>query len=337
MGIVVGIGTSHSPMLVLEPARWADRGRDDQRNETLHLTDGRVVSYGQLAASTGGRYARAATVAHFQTQAQAAQVALDRLGDAVAAADPDVLVIIGDDQEELFTRDRMPAVAVFSGAEWATYPKSELVPTLPDWYLEANRHYQMDTAHRHPGAPALAGVLIDGLIDGGVDLTVVDAVDDPSRAGFGHAYGFVMQRLCHKEIPVLPVLLNTYYPPNVPRPGRCYDIGVLMGRIFAGLDDVRVGVVASGGLSHFVTDEIFDTTVLQALKANDAQTLRQLPVAALRSGNSEILNWVMAAGALETLPMSYAEYIPVHRTPAGTGVGLAFAVWEPRREPGEQR
>jgi len=321
-------------MLVLDPARWADRGRDDQRNEALHLVDGRVVSYRELDAEVGARYAEVATIAHFETQAALAQVALDRLRDAIVGADPDVLIIIGDDQEELFTRDRMPAVAVYSGAEWVTYPKSELVPTLPDWYLEANRHYQMETAHRHPGAPELAEVLIDGLIGGGVDLTVVDAVADPYRAGFGHAYGFVMQRLCHREIPVLPVLLNTYYPPNVPRPGRCYDIGVLMGRILAGLDNVRVGVVASGGLTHFVTDEVFDGTVLQALKAADAQTLRRLPVAALRSGNSEILNWVMAAGALEALPMSFSEYVPVHRTPAGTGVGLAFAVWEPRAEPG---
>ncbi|HVW31578.1 MAG TPA: hypothetical protein VHL53_03470 [Acidimicrobiia bacterium] len=337
MGIVVGIGTSHSALLVLEPDRWADRGRDDRGNGALVLTDGRVLSYAELAGEVGGRYAAAATIETFRTQAARAQAALDRLAGALAAADPDVLVVIGDDQEELFSRDRMPAVAVFSGAEWVTYPKSEVVPGLPGWYLEANRHYEMDTSHRHPGAPALAGRLIDGLIDGGVDVTVVRAVDDPRRAGFGHAFGFVARRLCrHREIPVLPVLLNTYYPPNVPRPGRCFDIGVLMGRILAGLgDDVRVGVVASGGLTHFVTDEVFDTTVLQALKAADGAALRALPVEALRSGNSEILNWVMAAGALSGLDVTSSEYIPVHRTPAGTGIGLGFVLWEPRPEPGE--
>jgi OH-DDVA oxygenase len=47
----------------------------------------------------------------------------------------------------------------------------------------------------------------------------------------------------------------------------------------------------------------------------------------LNSGSSEILNWVLAAGAMGPLPLSWCEYQPVYRTPAGTGVGVAFAVW----------
>jgi hypothetical protein len=37
----------------------------------------------------------------------------------------------------------------------------------------------------------------------------------------------------------------------------------------------------------------------------------------------------MAAGALEELEMSWSEYTPVFRTPAGSGIGLAFAAWHP--------
>ena len=48
----------------------------------------------------------------------------------------------------------------------------------------------------------------------------------------------------------------------------------------------------------------------------------------LRSGNSEILNWVTAAGALEGLTPAVLDYVPGYRTPAGTGTGMAFARWD---------
>jgi len=125
-------------------------------------------------------------------------------------------------------------------------------------------------------------------------------------------------------------MLNTYFPPNVPRPGRCYDVGAAIGRAierFPGPE--RVGIVASGGLSHFVVDEELDRTVLQAFRDHDDATLRAVRPAALRSGNSEILNWIMTAGAVPHLDVAWTDYVPVRRTPAGTGIGLAFMTWSP--------
>ncbi|MGE5791562.1 MAG: extradiol ring-cleavage dioxygenase, partial [Bacteroidota bacterium] len=90
---------------------------------------------------------------------------------------------------------------------------------------------------------------------------------------------------------------------------------------------VRVGVLASGGLSHFAIDEAFDRSIVAALKARDATTLAALPTKKLQSGNSEIRNWIAAAGSLEHLPLAWVEYVPAYRSPAGTGTGLCFAVW----------
>ena len=43
---------------------------------------------------------------------------------------------------------------------------------------------------------------------------------------FGHAWSFVHQRLMgDRVVPIVPVLLNTYYPPNQPTPRRCYQLG----------------------------------------------------------------------------------------------------------------
>jgi len=90
----------------------------------------------------------------------------------------------------------------------------------------------------------------------------------------------------------------------------------------------RVAVIASGGLSHFVIDEDLDRGVLDAIADGDATALRAVPRDNLRSGNSEILNWITAAGALEHLPATVVDYVPGYRTPAGTGAGMAFAYWK---------
>jgi hypothetical protein len=330
--LVLGVGTSHSPLLAIDPALWSERARDDSKMERLVLGDGRVLTYAQLDAEVGGRYRDLATDKNFKEQARLAQVELDFLAAAIQSAQVDALVVIGDDQGELFSKAHTPAIAVFNGPEVVTLPKSEITPGLPGWHQQANRGYRMDSVHRSPAAPAIANAVIDGLIDGSVDVAVASEVLDPYVAGFGHAYGFVLERLCgDAPIPLVPIMLNTYFPPNVPRPGRCYDIGVLMGNAIRAVpEDLRVGVVASGGRSHFAGDDELDRSLLTAFAEGDEQHLRKLNPEALRSGNSEILNWVMTAGAVQNYELTHSEYIPVYRTAAGTGVGLAFATWHPR-------
>ena len=105
-----------------------------------------------------------------------------------------------------------------------------------------------------------------------------------------------------KPIPVVPVFLNTYFPPNQPRPRRCYELGIAIRQAvesFAG--DARVGVIASGGLSHFLVDEDFDRAILKACAGKDTKFLQNLPRNKLHAGSSEILNWVGVAGAFEHL------------------------------------
>jgi 3-O-methylgallate 3,4-dioxygenase len=89
-----------------------------------------------------------------------------------------------------------------------------------------------------------------------------------------------------------------------------------------------VGIIASGGLSHFTVDEELDRRVLKACREADAQSLASLPVNKLNSGSSEIRNWIVVAGAAERLQTAWQEYEPLYRTPAGTGCGMAFAAWK---------
>jgi hypothetical protein len=328
--IVLGIGSSHSPLLTFSAEMWMERASDDLRNEALTLSDGRTLSYKDLLAERGPIHAAASAKGELQRQADRTQVALDRLAGAIAEAKPDVVLIIGDDQEELYKAGNTPALAIYYGEELVMRPLGEIVRNPPDWMSAAIDGYAMETDNRFPCNGAFASELIEHLMDKGVDLGVASKIDDPKVAAFGHAYGFILRRLVRNAaIPVVPILLNTYYPPNVIRPKRCFEIGQwIAAAVEAMPSDARVVVIASGGLSHFVTDEDLDMKVLKALRDGEAGTVSDLPMEALRAGSSEILCWVMAGGAFHHLKHAWSDYVPVYRTPAGTGIGLAFGIWQ---------
>jgi hypothetical protein len=326
--IVLGIGTSHSPLLTLDGSRWGERAADDFHNQRLNLSDGRWLSYEQLAREVDNRHASASTKEVFVAKAKTCQAALDRIAADLAAASPDVVVVIGDDQDELFSLSNMPAVSVFYGDKVVMHTR-ELHAASPSWAETVAKGYAMDDAYAFPGAPAFALDLIKALIERDVDIGAAAKVDDPATAGFGHAYGFVVQRLFRgRPIPIVPIMLNTYFPPNVPTPARCFDIGRhLRAAIESSPTELRVAVVASGGLSHFVVDEALDRRVVDAMVKGERDVLRNLPPCALNAGSSEIRNWIAMAGAIEGMKNRWLEYQPLYRTPAGTGIGVAFGVW----------
>jgi 3-O-methylgallate 3,4-dioxygenase len=129
-------------------------------------------------------------------------------------------------------------------------------------------------------------------------------------------------------LPVVPIFLNTYNPPNPPLPKRCVRLGgALKELIEAFPGDLRVGVLASGGLSHFVVDEALDHLVIDAIKRKDLDLLARLDPRQLKAGSSEIRNWIVVASAATHLDLKWISYTPSYRTPAGTGIGLGFASW----------
>ena len=92
--------------------------------------------------------------------------------------------------------------------------------------------------------------------------------------------------------------------------------------------DARIGIVGSGGLSHFVVDEELDRGVIDALRRKDGEALQSLPRRKLNSGSSEIRMWIAVGGAVEPLDMAWSHYVPGYRTPAGSGTGLGFALFQ---------
>jgi hypothetical protein len=332
--IVLAMGTSHSPLLALDAPDWEARSVNDRSNKHLFDMDGNEVSYDELLAKVGPKHDASKFPQVWAEQEAQHNRALDRLGVELAEVAPDVVVVLGDDEHELFSAANMPALAMYTGdyAVARRFMRPDDPRTQrPDyaWMGKVQTMYGMDDNHRYAVDSAFSKELFGHVMDDGFDLAACDDVPEPDKRGFGHAFGFVITRLMGKKrIPIVPVLINAYFPPNQPSPSRCYDFGISLRRaIEASSPGKRVAVIASGGLSHFVTNEPLDRTVIDALKNKDERALRSIPAKQLNSGSSEIRMWISMGGMLGDLKHQWSEYIPVYRTQAGTGIGLGFGRW----------
>ena len=83
------------------------------------------------------------------------------------------------------------------------------------------------------------------------------------------------------------------------------------------VDNERVAVLGTGGLSHFVVDEELDRQVLKAFQEKDDNLLKALPKERLQAGTSEIRNWITVAGAVEHLDFDLLDYVPCYRSRQG--------------------
>ncbi|HLQ33543.1 MAG TPA: hypothetical protein VK457_12720, partial [Chloroflexota bacterium] len=318
--IVLGIGSSHTPMLSTPPDKWSWHAERDAVYQLLG-TDGEYHTFDELVRAAPPTIAKEITPEKFQQRFEASQRALARLGQAVDQASPDVLVIVGDDQEELFHVDNMPAFSVYWG-DFIFSCKPD--PEGKSRALEVSSWGQYpDEPTEYPAEPSLGRHIIERLIEDCFD--VAHSREQHEGQPMSHAFTFVHRRLLTgRIIPAVPVWINTYYPPNQPRVGRCLEFGRSLRRAIESWDPgKRVCVLASGGLSHFVIDEQLDQTVLAALRDKDYQTLTSLAESRLRSGNSETKNWAALLGAVEHLDMQWSEYVPGYRSLAGTGCAMA--------------
>ena len=330
--MVSGIATPHAPQLRLPFEGWIALKEKDE-------TDTRIDFEALRRAAKAG-IEDEVSEARMQARFDACQTQLRALGDRLRAAEPDVIVILGDDQHEQFHGGNMPMFCVYHGDEVAMVPRSGArgkkrsgsgawsAPRLEA--LQAAADDALEGPRRRPAARALGEHLIAALRDDDFDVAASNALRP--EAGLGHAFAFLYQRLLPgTEVPIVPVMINTFFPPNQPTPRRCYALGQALRRaIEAWPDDKRVAIVASGGLSHTIIDEDIDHRTLDAILAKDGDALTALPRERLTLGTSEILNWVAAAGAMAEMDaQAVGDYIPAYRTVAGTGCGMAFVHWVP--------
>lgn len=324
--IVLGLGTSHSPLLSVPADLWGVYGERDQRNPFLYrVPDGKHVTYEALLAEVDPAIAKEITPEVFAARHAANQAGIAKVSEMLAKVNPDVLIMFGDDQQEVFSADFMPALCIFWGE---TVPFGRRVPAAADQAMQAARRWYGDGTIEHfPVNAALGRHLVEHLNAKSFDVTHARTIGEGTS--ISHAFGFVWKRIMGDTIlPTVPVHINTYFPPNQPTPQRCWELGRAIREAVESWDSsARVAVLASGGFSHFVVDEDIDQQALKALRDQDVAAVAALPLERLQSGTSEIRNWFAAAGAVEHLDWHLIDYVPCYRSPAGTGCAMAFAYW----------
>ncbi len=328
--IVLGVGTSHSPMLSTPPDQWDLRTKADRQNRH-HYYRGRLYAFDELVRERAPGFSNEIDLETKQARQSRCMRGLDTLSRKLKEAAPEAIVIIGNDQHELFTQEWIPAVSIYRGKQIENIPFTGPEPSPGIAIAESGNCPAAGATY--PGAPELADHIIYSLIEEGFDLTQLSSLAGTGpRAGIPHAFGFVYHSILQDAVPPsVPVFCNVFFPPNRPTVRRCLTLGHAIGRAIRNWNGAgRVALIASGGLSHFVVDEELDRTVLSAMVKRNEDSLARLPENLFQSGTSEIKNWLTVLGAMNDSERAFnlVDYVPCYRSEAGTGNAMAFAYWE---------
>lgn len=351
--LVAALGTSHAPPVFLASEYWPRHSQitDTGNKELLSPRTGVVTSYEDLVqevAESDPELLNELTPEIFEAKYQRMRAATTQLQKTLRSYAPDAVIVISDDQEEILFDDNMPSFSVFWGDSWPVVPWTSPRASADPLFSSFQAGWG-DKELEVPVDARFGEHLITSLIDSDFDVSHFRYLREtyggsvgPSgyidekrtrpakRHGMPHGFSYVVKALMENDpIPMVPVFLNTCYPPNRPTPRRSYDFGIALKQaIDSYLADSRFLVVASGGLSHFVLDEELDRMTIRGLETDDRALLESLP--RLDTPTGEIRNWVAAAGACKHLSFELVDYVPIARSAAGTGGGWTFARWLPR-------
>lgn len=321
--IVLGMAMPHSGMLGKPGESWLEDGERDRHNPELWYRN-RIWRYPELENERRGQGLEALlTVEQRRARSARCTKALEGLRTVFEENRPDVAIILGKDQREIFI-DTTPSLAIYTGATIPNGPPQRSV-------------FAPENDVSYPALPELALHLIKSLSDDGFDLTEI--VKWPPNVWLKqtpvvpHAYGFIYHQIMgDRPPPSVPILMNTFYPPTQPSIGRSIGFAkALYAAIKSWESDKTVALLGSGGLTHFVCDEELDKVFLDCFRSYDFDGLARVDERSYQSGTSEVKIYVPILFAMSQLgcDMKLVDYVPCYRTEAGTGEGMAFMYWKP--------
>ena len=264
-----------------------------------------------------------------QERYEAIQRAIKSLSDVLQEAAPDAIVCISN-PHGVAPQDRMePVFGMYMSHTESKIERSGHQTSARRRAVESQPAFVGRQVEPYATCPELADQLMHCLIADGVD--VASCFQSDPTAGIEGPFTFAYDLfLPDRSTPVVPFLLSRYLPHQATS-ARCYAVGQSIRRAIESWDsDMRVAIMASGGLSHQIIDEELDRLVIDALFHKDVETLSYLPREQLNRapGTPEILNWVVLAGAVDPLDMTLIDYLPCYRSLAGTGHGVTLAYWQ---------
>jgi hypothetical protein len=314
--IVGGMATSHA-FALLEPERWPAMVASNRKIFASR--------YGHEPALDSRATAESleANIRRYECIRDAHRA----MGEWMKQVHPHVLIIVGDDQDENFGLNNLPAFALYSGVNLQ----------CRDMFNPA------DSSRRYAAAPDLAGFLAEFLMEEGLEMSVCQSFPEDNELK-AHAYGPVLRRLgVASNVAILPNFVSAIHWP-APKPARCWELGLAMRRALSAWkdDSVRVAFCASGGLSHFSATfpydalgvkalgrygsihEEFDREIVTMLQQGGTAGLARLTSRELlEHGGVELRSWIVAAAlAGDHQRPRFVRYEPFYSAIMGMGVAL---------------
>ena len=240
----------------------------------------------------------------------------DRLQRELRALCPDVVLVVGDDQNEHFRAESIPQIGIYTGGNFRTAADG-------------------DPYRSHA---EVAELLLGQLMDHDFDVAIVGGF--PEDRLISHAHVHVLERLLpDRSIAVVPLFINSIHVPAL-APRRCHALGAALRRIIASHlpSGMRVAVVASGGLSHFTAgypwkaykgpfrygaiSTEFDQRLIAAMtRGAGAELASELTSDdLLMHGDIEFRCWLVVLGMVSESPAEMLAYEPFYRAIMGIGV-----------------
>ena len=308
MAIVAAFATSHA-YTFQEPETW------DKRRERSKANVARKA--GRPAADT--REAQNETLEDNRARYAPIRDAHGKIRKKIIEANADALILIGDDQAENFTPDNMPQLLVYTGGDYVA----------DDW----DRTHTATVANH----PEIAKKLVEGSLEEGFDVAWSSAFKDGKLLSHAHTEP-ILYLMKESGVPVVPLFVNAVHPP-APSAARCYAFGQALRRVIdRELDDRRIVLCASGGLSHFSPSHPwahhvgtryvgdisvdFDRRIVAWMRAGEGHRLAKFTATELiENGEAELRQWIVMLGAIGAAQPEFLVYEPIYRSIMGMGVG----------------
>ena len=242
-------------------------------------------------------------------QLDAGIAGMRELGRRLEQANPDALIIFGSDHMETFFLQSVPTFAIIAGERAnAAFAGRTWTPRI----------------HQ-----ALGEAVLEGLVRHDFDMAYSqDAV-------LGHSFAAPFEWVLGiRDIPVIPIFINTYLPP-LPTARRCAALGKTLAEIVASRPE-RVALLASGGMSHYPGTwkyykpaYDFDKWCIHELENGHSDSFLNLSCEQLDEvGNTEMLPWAPILGAIGEQHMELLSYQPTSHH------GHAVVQFHPGSKPG---
>lgn len=319
MPVGLGLAVSHAPGLyVRSEEEW------DGLWHRLSLDRG-IPQPARVAQETG---------AQLKSMVQRIEAAHDEMTRVYEEYHPDILIVLGGDQIEMFDRSNVPQLMFYLGeTAWGSVPGAR--SQRPDGADVEKVEMEVDVE--------FSRWLLHRLVkEEGFDISFSDEMgcfgDRPGlgkRYGLPHAFVNPTSVICQNYLPkTVLVYENTYDPPSLSA-NRCYEFGQALARVLKN-DKRRIAVLASGGLSHDPggkrsgwVDVPMDRWFLDQLangRGKATTSMFSFDSDTMVGGTGENRPWITVAGAMEEMGCQGAtvlDYVEAGKTVTGLG----FVYW----------